>query len=733
MTEKDRDSRYYIAMISFHGLVRGHDIELGRDADTGGQVSYVVELARTLSNHPNVERVDLFTRQIFDRRIDDEYAEPYEKLDERAYLVRIPCGPKRYLRKEVLWPHIGEFADNMLHHFRKIGKVPDIIHGHYADAGLIGSQLSSVLGVPFVFTGHSMGYSKLERLQEKGMDRETIERKYNISQRIEAEEIALDTAQLVVTSTEQERGEQYEAYANRKKNITVVIPPGVGLDRFTPGKRGQPLPRIYGELSRFLQYPKKPIVLALSRADERKNIGTLIDAFGKNEKLRGAANLVLVLGNRDDIDDLDTGAKKVLTNALKRIDKHDLYGRVAIPKHHDSEDVPELYRLAAQFKGVFVNPALTEPFGLTIIEAAASGLPVVATHDGGPSEILRKCKNGVLIDPLDEKRMGEEILAALQDKNKWARWSRNGVRNARRYYSWEGHAEAYMKEVAKINKRWKRKTFPHLQRSRLLLVQRLLISDIDGTLLGDRDALPPLFDSINAGAQPIAFAIATGRHLGSASEVLQEWGVPLPDIWITSVGTEIYYGPNAVQDQVWRQHINYRWAPNRIREVMSGIDGLVLQSDDQQREHKVSYDVSDPDKAPTRRQLMRYLRERKLAVQVIYSHGKHVDLLPLRASKGQAVRYLAMKWGLDLKNILVAGDSGNDEDMLKVNALGVVVGNYSRELRKLKGHPRIYFASDHFAWGVAEGARHFRFFDLNQEYNDNGRSETQYEETAYVE
>ena len=63
-----------------------------------------------------------------------------------------------------------------------------------------------------------------------------------------------------------------------------------------------------------------------------------------------------------------------MTDLLMAIDRHDLYGSVAVPKHHRNEDVPELYRLAVRRRGVFVNPALTEPFGLTLIEAAASGL-----------------------------------------------------------------------------------------------------------------------------------------------------------------------------------------------------------------------------------------------------------------------------------------------------------------------------------------------------------------------
>ena len=134
----------YIAMISLHGLVTGENIELGRDADTGGQIKYVIDLAKSLSSIPDVGRVDIFTRQIFDRRINAKYAEPIEQLTERAFIVRLPCGPRRYLRKEKLWPHIELFADNMLYHFNHSGRVPDVIHGHYADAGLIASRLAAM-------------------------------------------------------------------------------------------------------------------------------------------------------------------------------------------------------------------------------------------------------------------------------------------------------------------------------------------------------------------------------------------------------------------------------------------------------------------------------------------------------------------------------------------------------------------------------------------------------------
>ena len=69
--------------------------------------------------------------------------------------------------------------------------------------------------------------------------------------------------------------------------------------------------------------------------------------------------------------------------------------------------MPELYRLAARRRGVFVNPALTEPFGLTLVEAAASGLPVVSTADGGPRDILDACGHGELVDATDPDAIAE--------------------------------------------------------------------------------------------------------------------------------------------------------------------------------------------------------------------------------------------------------------------------------------------------------------------------------------
>ena len=99
--------------LHLHGLFRSRDLELGRDADTGGQTLYVLDLVRSLALRPEVEQVDVVTRLIQDRRVDVSYSQPVEMIAPGARILRLPFGPKRYLRKEQLWPHLEDLADQL--------------------------------------------------------------------------------------------------------------------------------------------------------------------------------------------------------------------------------------------------------------------------------------------------------------------------------------------------------------------------------------------------------------------------------------------------------------------------------------------------------------------------------------------------------------------------------------------------------------------------------------------
>lgn len=721
-------NKYYIALFSIHGLIRGHNIELGRDADTGGQVTYVVELARELGKMPQVERVDLFTRQIFDNRVSEDYAKPSEQLSERAFIIRLPFGPRRYLRKEVLWPYLESLVDQSLQYFRRLGRIPSFIHGHYADAGYVGAMLANLLEVQFVFTGHSLGRVKRARLLEKGLSEDKIEEEYNIGYRIEAEERALNAAAMVVASTQQEVQEQYEHYQDYDPKRMQVIPPGVNLEDFYPLKKGEsPNSEVFQQIAHFFKQPQKPMILALSRADERKNIAGLIQAYGEQPQLQTLANLVIIAGNRDDIKTMDRGSRRVLTNLLLDIDKYDLYGRVAYPKQHQREQVPDFYRLVVAHQGVFVNPALTEPFGITLIEAAATGLPIVATHDGGPHDIIKNCQNGVLIDPLDTQALGETLIKVLTDKSQWQRWSKQGIEGVRKHYAWRSHAEHYLQHIEAIiakmpaspaYKKEKSGTFSLPKGGRgdytyeafgrkLYSTDRVIITDIDNTLIGDAEALSELMAYLHQ-TDNFSFGIATGRTLASAQQVLEEWDIPIPDVFITSVGSEMYYGQNLVADKGWQKHIHYRWEPDKIKQVLSQFKGLTLQPETDQRQFKLSY-IIDTSTTLKRREIVKQLRQNHLLANVIVTYGQFLDCLPIRASKGLAIRYLAFRWGLPIGRFIVAGDSGNDEEMLRGDTLGIVVSNYSRELEKLKGRNRIYFAPRPYAQGILDGLNYFHF------------------------
>ena len=699
----------YIVLVSLHGLIRGQDLELGRDADTGGQTKYVVELARDLAADERVGRVDLLTRQIVDSKVSPDYAVVEEELADGAAIIRIPFGPKRYVRKELLWPWLGQFVDGAIKHFHNVGTAPDVIHAHYADAGWVGSDLASMLSVPLIFTGHSLGQEKRRSLLDSGVKAETIESRFNLSRRIEAEEKALSNAALVIASTSQEIENQYSLYDHYRKSRTAVVPPGVDLSMFRPPNRFGPRAPIYERISRFLADPKKPWILALSRPDERKNLHTLVEAYGGSPTLRSLANLVVVAGSRDEIQAMDRGPKGVLNDLLLRIDSHDLYGNVAYPKQHDPDEVPEIYREAARSRGVFVNPALTEPFGLTLLEAAASGLPVVATDDGGPRDIISRCQNGFLVDPLSPDDIAAKLQEVLAERTRWRRFSASGLRAVNRYYTWESHVKQYLREVVKVLGR-PRRTRRVVEKAKLPAVDRIFVSDIDNTLLGeDPEALRALMEKLRSEGQRCAFAVATGRRIQSAVKVLRNNNVVEPDFWITSVGSEIHYGRQLVSDEEWRHNIDYRWDAAAIREALRGEPGLKLQARGDQRPHKVSFYI-DPAKAPSLRELQLKLRQLGLRGKTIFSHGQYLDILPVRASKGLAIRYVAHRWGIPMDRVMVAGDSGNDEEMLNGLGLGVVVANYSEELEKLRGNKHTYFSSREEAWGIIEGIEHYDFF-----------------------
>ncbi len=715
----------YLQMFSLHGLIRGSNLEMGRDADTGGQIKYVIEEGMKLSTQPGVERVDLFTRLINDKTVSDDYGVPIEEVGDKFRIIRIPCGGGKYHRKELLWKHLDEYIDKSVKFTKREGRLPDIVHGHYADGGYVAMWMGRLFGVPFIFTGHSLGRPKKQKLLADGMSEESVARKYMINQRIDVEEDVLRSADMIVTSTRQEVDEQYGAYLSHKFPEFRVIPPGLDLEKFYPyyhNTISDKVPdeeilhahaSILRELERFFKNKEKPIILALCRPDKRKNIAGLIEAYGKDRELQAMANLAVYAGIRKDIVDKEDNERGVLTEMLMLLDKYDLYGKMAIPKKHNFEvEVPELYRIVAASKGVFVNAALTEPFGLTLLEGAATGLPLVATDDGGPRDILANCQNGTLVDPTDSDAIAAAIRKIVADPEIWETYSKNGILNVREHYTWDIHAKTYLEEIRNVIKEnppdtETRAKPPQAIGRRLAKLNRFLITDIDNTLIGrDNSRLPELAAFLRKHRDKIGFGIATGRTIDSAMEILSQHNLPQPDIMITSVGAEIYYGEQRHPDTGWATHLSNHWNRAKIQNLLDGLDFLEYQEEDTQRPFKISYDM-DPEKERLST-VHELLQQNHIRYTLVYSHDQFLDILPYRASKGKAIHYINYKWNVPLANILVAGDSGNDAEMLRGDLAGVVVGNYSSELERFRGNRKVFFADAECAGGILEGIKHYK-------------------------
>jgi len=707
----DKNNKLYVLLISVHGLIRAKDLELGRDADTGGQTKYVVELARALGEHPDIGRVDLVTQRLNDPDLDGGYSKRSESLSEKSQIIRIDCGYATYIPKEQLWDDLDNFADNLTDYINDQTVKPDIIHSHYADAGYVATRISHLFDIPVVFTGHSLGRVKRRRLLASGLKRDDIEKRYNISRRIDAEEEALGVANLVITSTHQEIEEQYGLYDYYRPEQMCVVPPGTDLTRFFPVIGNEKEQEIFQQLVRFLNEPDKPIILAISRPDQRKNILALVKAYGMSSKLQQLSNLVIVAGNREDIRDLDEGAQQVFTNLLRSIDYYDLYGKVAYPKHHNPDDVSVLYRLAAMSGGVFVNPALTEPFGLTLIEAAACGLPIVATEDGGPRDIIENCQNGLLIDPLDPEGITKTIHTLLINHKQWKTFSKNGIAGVRKHYSWEAHVDKYVELIKPLGRQASHRSMVKKARRPMLHLDRAIFSDLDQNLLAIPDALETFSKVIHDNRKCSTFGIATGRRLDSALKELKRYRLPQPDVLITSLGTEIYYAPNLTKDTAWQEHIDYLWKPAIVRRVLAELPGLKLQEKTEQSRFKVSYYI-DTKKAPSIDEIISLLHQNDQTINVYQSFGQFLDIVPVRASKGSALRWFASQWGIPLEHILTAGGSGADEDMMRGNTMAVVVSNrHDEELSDLTNLDHVYFARQAGASGILEAIDHYDFFD----------------------
>lgn len=458
----------HIAFLNPQGNFDPQDRYWTEHADFGGQLVYVKEVALAMGRAGH--KVDIITRRIvdpqwpgFEREIDGYPNAPNVRI------VRIPCGGLEFLRKEALWPFLGtEWVPNLIKFYQEENETPDAATSHYGDGGLAAALWRQRGGPPFTFTAHSLGAQKLDRLLgQGGRSLDELDEEFLFRRRIPSERVAMNHAARVVTSTHQERREQYAHPAYRgaiepqDETRFSVIPPGVNLSIFDSSVDGPADRRVRRFLGRVFERDlapdrhKLPAILSSSRLDRKKNLPGLVRAFADHEELQAQANLLVVLRGQEDLhgrEGLDRDERAILDEVVAICDRQGLWGKVSGFSLGSQAELAAAYRYLSAQRSVFALTALYEPFGLAPLEAMAAGLPVVVTQNGGPSESLRDgdLEFGVLVDPTDPDDIGRGLLRLVGSAETWDAFQARGRKRVLDRYTWDRTAAGYLSTLETV-------------------------------------------------------------------------------------------------------------------------------------------------------------------------------------------------------------------------------------------------------------------------------------------
>ena len=480
-----------VAIISPHGWF-GQTNALGKP-DTGGQVIYILDQVRALEKHLTEElhlmgldikpKIIVLTRLIPEAQ-DTTCNQRLEKIfnTENGWILRVPFRDSRYnvvknwVSRFKIWPYLETFAEDsskeLLSEFE--GR-PDLVIGNYSDGNLVASLLSDKFDVTQCTIAHALEKTKYAF---SDLHWQELERDYNFSLQYTADILSMNKSDFIITSTLQEiigtdlTMGQYESYQffNLPQLFQVinginlfapkfnVIPPGVDEELYFPyfeqEKRIHNMQdkwehRLFTDESEDifgkLDDPEKPPIFTMARFDKIKNITGLIQAFGLSPKLQQHCNLIFAAGTIHVENSADIEERKEITKAYDLIERFNLFGKVRWLPSINKLDTGEVYRIIADRKGMFVQPALFEAFGLTIIEAMASGLPTFAPKFGGPLEIIEYGKSGYLLNTskpeLIAARLEEFIDKSLEDDTLWDSISKNGIERVNKHFNWKSYSQ----------------------------------------------------------------------------------------------------------------------------------------------------------------------------------------------------------------------------------------------------------------------------------------------------
>ncbi|QLF69487.1 glycosyltransferase family 1 protein [Peteryoungia desertarenae] len=405
-----------IALVSTHGYVAAHP-PLGA-ADTGGQVVYVLELAKKLAQLGH--KVDVYTRRFEDQPEIDE-------VDENVRVVRIPCGGRDFIAKEYLHRYLNEWNEKALRYIKREGLSYLFINSHYWDAGVAGQRLSEALGIPHIHTPHSLGIWKKRQMETDYPERaDKFEEEFNFKERIQHELIVYRSCQLVIATTPIQLDMLTEDYG-LARNRVHMIPPGYDDNRFYPVSESS-----RQMIRNRIGFTGKT-VLALGRLATNKGYDLLIDGFSVMAERVPDARLHLALGG----ENLDPHEQKILDELKSRVKELKIEDKVDFSGFIADEDLPDYYRAA----DMFVLSSRYEPFGMTAIEAMASGTPTVVTVHGGLFRAISYGRHALFADPFDKEDLGITMMKPFKHQRLYGRLSRMGAHKARSLFTWTGIAQ----------------------------------------------------------------------------------------------------------------------------------------------------------------------------------------------------------------------------------------------------------------------------------------------------
>ena len=405
-----------IAMVSTHGYVA--PIPPLGEADTGGQVVYVLELSKKLAQLGY--EVDIWTRRFEDQP-------EIEPVNEQVRVIRAPCGGRRFIAKEYLYEKLPEWGENALRFIARRGLKYQFFNSHYWDAGVAAQHLSEVLDVPHIHTPHSLGIWKKRQMEaDYPADLENFEKRYNFAQRIRHETLLYLAADTVVATTPQQVDVLREDYGVPEENC-CIIPPGYDDNRFFAVSESS------RQAIRQRLGLRGKVVFSLGRLARNKGYDLLIDAFELVARREPQAVLVLALGGaeRTALEDTILGELKAQVTHLG------LSERVSFGSFIPEEELADYYRAA----DLFVLSSRYEPFGMTAIEAMASGTPTVVTTHGGLFRALTFGRHALYADSLDKEALGIMMVTVLRHPRLRSRLSRMGAHKARSLFTWTGIAQ----------------------------------------------------------------------------------------------------------------------------------------------------------------------------------------------------------------------------------------------------------------------------------------------------